>query len=68
MIIKIEGICQMEDCNKPATHIASGRQLYPGGHPDPACYCGDHSIDIADERSPEYNVECPNCNCLFGVN
>jgi hypothetical protein len=24
--------------------------------------------EIADEGSPEYKVNCPKCNCLFGVN
>jgi hypothetical protein len=63
MIIKVEGKCQFEECEKPATHLASGRM-----HNGVACYCEAHAETVADERNPEYVAYCPNCNCMFGIN
>jgi hypothetical protein len=68
MIIKIEGNCQYEDCDKPATCIAQGRSYsWSKGH-DLGLYCEHHADIVSDENSPEYQVDCPNCGCLFGVN
>jgi len=69
-IIKIEGKCQYEECDKPATHIASGRKTYDhkGGHSEPNFYCEEHAEVVTEERFPEYVVNCPNCGCMFGVN
>jgi hypothetical protein len=30
--------------------------------------CEDHAYEAADRGHPEYVVNCPNCNCKFGVN
>ena len=75
MITKIEGQCQYEGCDKPATHIASGRATRMGpewyenqGHPTLALYCEAHGEKVADEGAPEYHTTCPNCGCYFGVN
>lgn len=68
MITKIEGKCQYEGCSSLATHIAQGRMRDNNGHPKVAVYCEDHAINVADELWPEYNVDCPNCGCMFGVN
>lgn len=70
MIIEIVGTCQYEGCDKPATRIACGRNGWNNsrGHPIPACYCDDHATHVADEMSPEYFHECPNCGCTSGVN
>ena len=69
MVTAIEGQCQYEGCDQPATHIACGRVSYVEGfpqHPEPACYCKAHADVVSDERYPEYTAACPNCGCLFG--
>ena len=71
MITEIKGKCQYEECDKEATHIASGRAKYwepSEGNPEPGCYCSKHATDVSNEGHPEYDVDCPNCGCLFGVN
>ena len=59
--------CQFEGCDQPATDLATGREgsnyTYKLG-----AYCSDHAWEIAEIDSPEYNVDCPNCGCRFGVN
>lgn len=73
MIVLIEGQCQFEKCTATATHIACGRKYdwdesdvhY---HPTPNVYCEKHARVVADEHSPEYIDNCPNCGCMFGVN
>ena len=70
MIHKIKGLCQYKGCRKKAVEIASGRETYienDPGHPTPALYCEDHAAIVSDEQFPEYIVECPNCQCKFGV-
>lgn len=74
MITKIEGTCQYEGCDQPATRIASGQRSYrlhkklePGQYPT-GCYCDDHAYKVVDFDHPEYHDNCPNCGCLFGVN
>ena len=56
--------CQFEGCRKKATHIASGRNKYPGVK----LYCGTHAYIVADDDNPEYIDCCPNCHCYFGTN
>lgn len=70
MITRIEGRCQYEDCEEPATYIASGRKRYgeDNGHPNPGVYCDAHANVVEDEGNPEYRDTCPNCGCRFGVN
>lgn len=71
MITKIEGNCQYEGCNKPATTIASGRVSYDTrekSHPKPGLYCDSHALSVPLEGNPEYIEKCPNCRCHFGVN
>lgn len=73
MITKIEGTCSYEGCEKEATHIGCGRNRFydgdnTGRHPNPACYCETHANMVADEDSPEYTNDCPNCGCVHGVN
>ena len=63
MINKVEGICQYEGCEKLATAIAKGRI-----HPIINCYCDSHAVTVAEEDDAnEYQVDCPNCGCMFGV-
>ena len=64
------GRCRFEDCKEKATHIASGSatSLNPEHHPVPNIYCEKHAYIIADEHTPEYTTDCPNCGCKFGVN
>ena len=56
-------MCAWAECDKRGIHIAydrdKGRPLY---------YCDKHVIEAAENRSPEYVVNCPNCGCRFGVN
>jgi hypothetical protein len=68
MITKIEGKCQYEGCDLDAEFIAAGRpHRAESGHPV-GVYCATHADKVADEGHPEYNDECPNCGCHFGVN
>lgn len=66
--------CAYENCEEEATTLACGRKEYPWNkerkreHPTVAKYCPIHAYEVADERSPEYHTECPNCGCKFGVN
>lgn len=34
----------------------------------PKKYCKHHAEVVAHRGNPEYTVNCPRCNCLFGVN
>ena len=70
MLITIVGLCDWVDCEEDATQIACGRNSRRGndGHPRSGLYCQAHAIEVADEDSPEYINECPNCGCLSGVN
>jgi hypothetical protein len=63
MITTITGHCQYEECTEPATHIAYGGVRHPLG-----VYCEPHAESVQHEDDPEYGVECPNCDCRFGVN
>ena len=72
IITKIKGNCQYEGCDKPAEFIASGKE---GGYRRDGevrhgvgLFCKEHTAIVADEGSPEYIDECPNCHCVFGVN
>lgn len=59
--------CEYEDCEKPATDLAIGREyLDMKGHPNRGRYCQYHAQIVADEGFPEYVCKCPNCGCLFG--
>lgn len=58
--------CAFEGCTADAEFLACGRG--ETGHPNPAPYCDTHGRMIADEDSPEYLNDCPNCGCLHGVN
>lgn len=62
----MSNICQYENCERTATHIAKGK-LKLKGH-DLGCYCAEHAKLVSHEGNPEYFEECPNCGCLFGVN
>ena len=70
MITSIEGrSCQYEGCTAPATQIACGRKyLGAPGHPGPGVYCHAHAVVVAEEGRPEYQDNCPNCGCLYGIN
>lgn len=71
MITKIEGKCQYEGCDQPATHIACGRKSYDPEsphHENAGVYCEPHANDVSGERWPEYTADCPNCGCVSGVN
>ncbi len=57
-------ICAYERCDKPATELACGRYA---GHTQPAYYCDEHASEVVEEDTPEYAVNCPNCDCRFGV-
>lgn len=71
-VLKDDDKCSFEDCDAPATGIACGRSSSfrgrDNGHPDPAVYCDTHARMVADEDSPEYISDCPNCGCTYGVN
>lgn len=49
-------------CLKEAEYIATVRGEYP------AYYCKEHAYKVVDNDQPEFIVNCPNCDCLFGVN
>lgn len=79
MITEITGTCSFEGCTEPATHIAAGKRDHYSdtehgeveawkGHEAPACYCEAHATIVADEGSPEFHSDCPNCGCIHGVN
>lgn len=70
VIVKVEGQCKWDGCEREATVLACGKKGYDDypGHPEPAPYCETHGRVVADENSPEYKTECPNCGCRFGVN
>jgi len=61
MIKKLRKKCQWENCQEEATCIAANRNKI-------GCYCYKHGYNIAKEHKPEYLTECPNCDCIFGVN
>jgi len=68
IIIDIDGKCQYEGCQEPATCIAAGRTyLETPGHDRPGVYCKTHAEEVAHEGIPEYRVACPNCGCEFGI-
>jgi hypothetical protein len=56
--------CEMPGCNRKATEIATGRDRFQ----EISLYCEKHALVVEDDAHPEYTVECPNCNCRFGVN
>jgi hypothetical protein len=63
--------CAFENCEAPATELACGRKGFfdrGDSHPVPAHYCATHAKVVVGEQSPEYDAECPNCGCTFGVN
>lgn len=64
MIVRIHGLCQWPDCTAEATSIAFARRT----EKKPKLYCDKHAAIAADEGGPEYEVNCPNCDCQFGVN
>jgi hypothetical protein len=70
VICEIIGLCSYEGCEAPATHIAKGRYHDDDKprHIEVAVYCGKHADLVAQEGYPEYEAECPNCHCQFGVN
>lgn len=55
--------CENKDCNQDATCLAYSRYQKKVG-----VYCTWHANLVVDEDYPEYDVECPNCGCGFGVN
>ena len=55
--------CQFPECTDPATQLARGYDKFP----QVGAYCADHAGQVAKDGHPEYEVECPNCHCLFGV-
>lgn len=72
MIVKIDGLCQYDGCQLPATHIARGRNHHAAEsaekRPELGVFCETHANVVSDEGVPEYTVSCPNCDCMFGVN
>lgn len=67
MIINVKRIklnrCEAEGCRRKATVIAANSESGKvGAFCEP---CGDH---FAERTNPEYTVNCPNCECHFGVN
>ena len=61
--IKYNSVCQFEECENRATHIAIGKTKYK----TIGVYCEAHAYAVADEGNPEYTEICPNCGCFFGV-
>lgn len=55
--------CEYKGCDRDAEYIAYSRYLRQVG-----VYCDWHTTRVTDEDSPEYEVDCPNCGCNFGVN
>ena len=64
MITEVTGTCDYPDCPAPAETIAATGECADRL----GVYCYAHATVIEDERGPEYNVRCPNCDCHFGVN
>lgn len=62
MIVEIQGNCQHKNCTKPAAVIAGSSQADV-----PDLYCQKHADKVTDKNLPEWEVECPNCHCEFGV-
>ena len=67
VLTSASGKCDWKGCNKPATAIAAGK---PNDRNDESVgkYCEDHAETVAYASNPEYIVNCPNCDCRFGVN
>ena len=62
IITKIEGKCVVKDCEKDAVMMVSGFC-----NKEPKLFCKEHGEKELDTGAPAYQVECPNCNCEFGV-
>ncbi len=62
--------CEYEGCSEYADSLAVGRKGWVDSpaHPGVASYCTPHADMVAEEGSPEYVQDCPNCSCRFGVN
>jgi len=62
--------CAYGKCPDRATTFARGRRKQSHDYVDLGVkkYCEDHAVEVADQGSPEYTVECPKCDCRFGVN
>jgi hypothetical protein len=52
--------CYFIGCKKEARFIASNEF-------ETGAYCKEHAKEIANECQPEYEADCPNCGCKFGV-
>jgi hypothetical protein len=55
-------VCEVKGCRKKARCIAFDRVARTLG-----TYCVEHGEQIAQRGGPEYDVQCPACNCHFGV-
>jgi len=61
--------CEYPKCEEKATTLAAYvEQGYSGNAEKVGRFCAEHAELVAGHRSPEYVVECPNCQCLLGVN
>ena len=64
-MVRIQDIdnCECNGCNKKAVSIVFSRDR----NKVIAC-CSEHTDEVIDEGRPEYHDQCPNCECLIGIN
>jgi len=64
--------CKYEGCKVKATAYAFRRNVRLDkkdlGRFGINKYCSYHAAVVIEEGTPEYEVECPKCGCMFGVN
>ena len=51
--------CEYVKCNEKAIRVVWGA----GGA---KMYCKKHGDETLQDGSPEFETQCPNCNCEFG--
>jgi translation initiation factor 2 beta subunit (eIF-2beta)/eIF-5 len=63
--LEADQLCEYANCNEKATQIAYDRDTGVV-----LVICTEHAKDVVEytRYSPEYAVNCPNCDCYFGVN
>lgn len=63
IVAKLTEKCQYQKCKEKATDI-----VYDRKKDIVKCYCKNHTHQIVMKDVPQYIENCPNCNCVMGIN